>query len=225
MRLLLIEDDVSLQNIVSKRLQAEGYVVDSCLDGEEGYTYAANAQYDCIILDIMLPKLNGFELLKKVRAEGNSSNILLLTAKDSVDDRIAGLNAGADDYLVKPFAFEELLARVRSIMRRQSDQKSDVLMFEDLVMNVSEHTVTRDEIKVALSSKEYALLEYLMRNRGRVLTRTQISDHVWNHEFEYDSNIVDVYIRYLRGKIDKGHEKKLIQTVRGVGYALRREDE
>lgn len=224
MRILFIEDDVSLQNITSKRLKTEGYTVDSCYDGAEGYDYAAGIEYDCIILDIMLPKLNGIQLLRKLRTEGSKSNILLLTAKDSIDDRVAGLNAGADDYLVKPFAFEELLARIRTLMRRQSEIKDNVLTLEDLVMNVSDHIVERGGHKVDLTFKEYALLEYLMRNQGKVLTRTQISDHVWNNEFEYDSNIVDVYIRYLRGKIDKSHDKKLIQTVRGIGYAMRCEE-
>lgn len=224
MRLLLIEDDTALQDIISKRLKAEGYSVDSCLDGESGYDYASGLEYDCVILDIMLPKLSGLEVLKRLRSEGNKSNILLLTAKDSLEDRVAGLNAGADDYLVKPFAFEELLARIRTIMRRTGENRDNLLVLEDLLMNVSEHTVTRAGQRIDLTSKEYALLEYLMRNQGRVLTRTQISDHVWNNEFEYDSNIVDVYIRYLRNKIDKAYAQKLLQTVRGVGYSLRCEE-
>ena len=224
MRLLLIEDDASLQEIVSKRLKAEGYTVDSCTDGESGYAYAAGLSYDCVILDIMLPKLSGLEILKRLRAAGSKANILLLTAKDSIDDRVTGLNAGADDYLVKPFAFEELLARIRTIMRRTGENRENLLALDDLQMNVNDHTVTRAGERIELTSKEYALLEYLMRNPGRVLTRTQISDHVWNNEFAYDSNIVDVYIRYLRNKIDKAHGKKLIQTIRGTGYALRIEE-
>lgn len=171
----------------------------------------------------MLPKLNGIELMKKLRAKGNKSNILILTAKDSIEDRVLGLNAGADDYLVKPFAFDELLARIRVLMRRQGEIKDNILKLEDLVMNVSEHQVTRDGKSILLTSKEYSLLEYLMRNQGRILTRSQISDHVWNNEFEYDSNIVDVYIRYLRGKIDKGYDIKLIHTIRGFGYVMRYE--
>ena len=221
MRLLLIEDDASLQDIITKRLKTEGYTVDSCTDGESGYDWAAGLEYDCVILDIMLPKVNGLDVLKRLRTEGNKSYILLLTAKDSIEDRVAGLNAGADDYLVKPFAFEELLARIRTLMRRQGDNRDNLLTLEDLSMNVSEHTVIRAGEKIDLTFREYALLEYLMRNQGQTLTRTQISDHVWNNEFEYDSNIVDVYIRYLRNKIDKSHTRKLIQTVRGVGYVLR----
>lgn len=221
MRLLFIEDDKSLHDIIVKRLKAEGYIVDSCFNGADGLDYAIGIEYDCIILDIMLPKMNGLEVLKRLRTKGNKSYILLLTAKDSVEDRVAGLNAGADDYLVKPFAFEELLARIRTLMRRQGENRDNLLMLEDLSMNVSEHTVIRAGMKIDLTFKEYALLEYLMRNQGQTLTRTQISDHVWENEFDYDSNIVDVYIRYLRNKIDKSHTRKLIQTVRGVGYALR----
>jgi len=221
MKILVIEDDVSLQNIITKRLHAEGYEVDSCFDGREGFDYADGIVYDCIILDLMLPKLNGIELMKKLREKGNKSNILILTAKDSIEDRVLGLNAGADDYLVKPFAFNELLARIRVLMRRQGEIKENILILEDLKMNVDEHWVTRGEKNILLTSKEYSLLEYLMRNQGRILTRTQISDHVWNNEFEYDSNIVDVYIRYLRGKIDKDFDVKLIHTIRGFGYVMR----
>ena len=221
MKILVIEDDISLQNIITKRLHAEGFEVDSCLDGQEGYDYADGIDYDCIVLDLMLPKLNGIEVMKKLRAKGNKSNILILTAKDSIEDRVRGLNAGADDYLVKPFAFDELLARIRVLMRRQGEIKDNILILEDLKMNVDEHWVTRGEKNILLTSKEYSLLEYLMRNQGRILTRTQISDHVWNNEFEYDSNIVDVYIRYLRGKIDKDFDVKLIHTIRGFGYVMR----
>jgi DNA-binding response OmpR family regulator len=163
--------------------------------------------------------------MKNLRAKGNKSNILILTAKDSIEDRVLGLNAGADDYLVKPFAFDELLARVRVLMRRQGEIKDSILKIEDLQMDVSEHLVTRGNRNIQLTSKEYALLEYLLRNQGRILTRTQIADHVWKNEFEYDSNIVDVYIRYLRGKVDKDFDKKLIHTIRGFGYVMRYEHE
>lgn len=225
LKILVIEDDISLQNIITKRLITEGYQVDSCFDGQTGYEYADGIDYDCIILDLMLPKLNGIELMKNLRAKGNKSNILILTAKDSIEDRVRGLNAGADDYLVKPFAFDELLARVRVLMRRQGEVKDNILKLEDLQMNVSEHLVTRGNKNIQLTSKEYALLEYLLRNQGRILTRTQIADHVWKNEFEYDSNIVDVYIRYLRGKVDKDFDKKLIHTIRGFGYIMRYEHE
>jgi len=225
LKILLIEDDTSLQNIITKRLLTEGYQVDSCFDGQTGFEYADGIDYDCIILDLMLPKLNGIELMKSLRAKGNKSNILILTAKDSIEDRVWGLNAGADDYLVKPFAFDELLARIRVLMRRQGEIKDNILSIEDLQMNVSEHLVTRGNKNIQLTSKEYALLEYLLRNQGRILTRTQIADHVWKNEFEYDSNIVDVYIRYLRGKIDKDFDLKLIHTIRGFGYVMRYENE
>ena len=221
MRLLFVEDDPELQSIISKRLKETGYQVDVCSDGKEGYDYATSQTYDCIILDIMLPKMSGLEVLRTLRKEKNQSYVILLTAMDAVEDRVAGLNAGADDYLVKPFAFEELLARIRTLFRRQNEQVDNLLTYQDISMNVEEHWVTRGSERIELTTKEYALLEYLLHNPGRVLTRTQISDHVWNNEFEYDSNIVDVYIRYLRNKIDKPFEVKLIQTVRGVGYALR----
>lgn len=221
MRFLLIEDDVALQDIITKKLQTEGYSVDTCGDGVSGYDYASSVEYDCIILDIMLPGRNGIDVLRQLRGEGNASYILLLTARDGIEERVAGLDAGADDYLIKPFAFEELLARVRTLMRRQSVIRDSLLSLGDLTMNVSEHTVVRGDKKIDLTAREYALLEYLLRNQGKALTRTQISDHVWNNEFEYDSNIVDVYVRYLRGKIDKPFERKLIQTVRGVGYTIK----
>ena len=225
MRLLLIEDDVALQDIVTKKLKTEGYSVDTCSDGVSGYDYASSAEYDCIILDVMLPERNGIDVLRQLRSEGNASYILLLTARDGIEDRVAGLDAGADDYLIKPFAFEELLARIRTLMRRQSPVRDSALTLGGLTMNISEHTVVRDGKKIDLTAREYALLEYLLRNQGKALTRTQISDHVWNNEFEYDSNIVDVYVRYLRGKVDKDFDQKLIQTVRGVGYTIKCEQD
>lgn len=225
MRILVIEDETSLQAIIAKRLKEEGYLVDCCSDGAEGFDYAEAIEYDCIVLDIMLPKLGGLSLLRRLRAQGSASSVLLLTAKDSIEDRVKGLDAGADDYLVKPFAFDELLARIRALMRRQSESRDSVISLEDLTLNTAEHSVMRGNKRIILTSKEYALLEYLLRNQGLVLTRTQIADHVWNFNFDYESNIVDVYIRYLRGKIDKGFEPKLIQTIRGFGYALRLCDE
>ena len=196
MRILFIEDDRSLQDVISKRLKSEGYVVESCFDGEEGLSFAESCSYDCIILDIMLPKLNGIEVLKKLRSNGNQSNIIILTAKDGISDRVIGLNAGADDYLTKPFEYDELLARIRALMRRYGEIKDNVLTLDNLVMNINDHTVKRGENDISLTSKEYSLLEYLMRNKGQILTRTQIADHVWGFDFEYDSNVVDVYIRY-----------------------------
>ena len=174
MRVLVIEDDAALNGILAKRLAEEGHSVDCCFNGRDGLDYAEAADYDCIVLDWMLPKMDGLTLLRRLQGGGNHANVLLLTAKDSIEDRVAGLDAGADDYLVKPFSFDE-----------------------------------------------YALLEYLLRHQGQTLTRSQISDHVWNFDFDYDSNIVDVYIRYLRNKVDKPFPNKLIHTVRGFGYVMR----
>lgn len=225
MRLLVIEDDKSLNSIITKRLKEDGHTIDSCLDGSSGLDYAQAMEYDCIVLDLMLPKISGIELLKSIRARGNKSRVLILTARDAVEDRVKGLDAGADDYLIKPFAFDELLARIRALARRQGDVKSSILTLADLIMNTNDHSVVRGDKAIVLTSKEYALLEYLLRNRGSILTRSQIIDHVWNFDFDYDSNIVDVYIKYLRGKIDKGFDTKLIHTIRGFGYVMRCGDE
>lgn len=221
MRILVIEDDDALNRIITKRLMEEGHSVDRCFDGRDGLDYAEAAEYDCIILDWMLPKLDGLSLLRKLRGSGNHANVLLLTAKDAVEDRVSGLDAGADDYLVKPFAFDELLARVRALLRRQSEVRNPILRLDDLVMDTAAKTVERGGQKLLLTSKEYALLEYLLRHQGQTLTRSQISDHVWNFDFDYDSNIVDVYIRYLRNKVDRPFPTPLIHTVRGFGYVMR----
>ncbi|MEA4853098.1 MAG: response regulator transcription factor [Christensenella sp.] len=225
MRILIVEDEHSLQNIIVKHLKEEGYLVDGCTDGQSGLDYAIGIDYDCIILDIMLPKMNGLDVLRELRSNGKKAAVLLLTAMDSIEDRVAGLDAGADDYLVKPFSFEELMARVRALLRRQNDTKENILTLADLSMDVAEHKVTRGGQAIILTSKEYALLEYLLRNTGRMVTRSQIMDHVWNYDFDYESNIVDVYIRYLRGKIDRDFEPKLICTIRGYGYVMREENE
>lgn len=221
MRILVIEDDPVLHHILSKRLKEEGHSVDDCYDGEAGFDYADAMQYDCIVLDLMLPKRDGLSLLRDLRSRGNASPVLILTARDAIDDRVAGLDAGADDYLVKPFAFDEFSARVRALLRRGSDTKSAVLSLEDLTLNTTNRKVTRAGQDISLTSTEYALLEYLLRNQGQILTRSQIADHVWNYDFSYDSNVVDVYIRYLRNKIDRAFPTKLIHTIRGTGYTLR----
>ncbi len=225
MRMLLIEDDKALNHILTKRLKEDGHTIDSCYDGASGLDYAAAMEYDCIVLDLMLPKVSGLDILRTIRSQGIKSKVLILTAKDSVDDRVKGLDAGADDYLIKPFSFEELTARIRALVRRQGELISSVLTLSDLTMNTTDHSITRGEKSITLTSKEYALLEYFMRNQGTILTRSQILDHVWNFEFSYDSNIVDVYIKYLRAKIDKEFETKLIHTVRGFGYVMRCDDE
>ncbi|WP_019910937.1 response regulator transcription factor [Paenibacillus sp. HW567] len=224
MRILVIEDDTALHRILSKRLKEVGHSVDGCYDGEEGLNYARALEYDCIILDLMLPKKDGISILRELRSYGNVSPVMVLTAKDSITDRVTGLDAGADDYLTKPFSFEELSARLRALLRRSGDTKEIVLKLADLMLNTATHTVMRAGQSILLTSKEYALLEYLLRNQGHIQTRSQISDHVWNYEFNYDSNIVDVYIRYLRNKVDKDFSAKLIHTIRGFGYVMREEN-
>lgn len=221
MRILLVEDDPSLHRIVVKHLREAGYAVDGCFDGEDGLDYMESTSYDCIILDWMLPKKDGLSVLRAFREHGHTAPVLMLTAKDAISDRVAGLDTGADDYLTKPFALDELLARVRAMLRRSGEQKQTVLSLMDLEMDTVSHTVKRDGQQIHLTSREYALLEYLLRNQNIIQTRSQIADHVWNYDFEYDSNIVDVYIRYLRNKVDKGFQVPLIHTVRGFGYVMK----
>ena len=224
MRLLYVEDEADIRTVIARRLVASGYSVDTCEDGMEALDYLSVTEYDALILDIMLPRLDGLSLLRKLRSQGKTLPVLLLTARDAVEDRVAGLDVGADDYLVKPFAFEELAARVRVLLRRGSvELPSSTLSLEDLTMDLSSHQVTRGEKSIALSAKEYAILEYMLRNRGVVLSRERIEQHVWNYDYEGGSNVVDVYIRYLRKKIDADFDKKLLHTVRGSGYVLRSE--
>lgn len=223
MRLLVVEDEIHLQNIIKKRLVREHYSVDACGDGKEALYYLEMTEYDGVILDIMLPGISGIEVLKQIRKERNHVPVLFLTARDGIPDRVEGLDCGADDYLVKPFAFEELLARIRVMLRRKQEVPTDELTLADLVVDVRSHQVTRAGKPVELSGKEFAVLEYLMRNQGRVLSREQIEHHVWDYDYEGTSNMVDVYIRYLRKKLDEGQEKKLIHTVRGAGYVMREE--
>lgn len=225
MRVLIVEDDESLNKILTKRLKEKGIAVDSCFNGEDGLYYMESIEYDCVILDWMLPKMEGTEILQKYRAAGGQAPVLFLTARDSISDRVLGLDSGADDYLIKPFAFDELFARIRVLTRRIHHENNTVLSLDDLEMNTLAHTVTRSGKLITLTSKEYALLEYLLRNQNMVLTRSQIAEHVWNYDFDYDSNVVDVYIRYLRNKIDKKAITPLIHTVRGYGYVLRIEDD
>ncbi|MDD3334976.1 MAG: response regulator transcription factor [Eubacteriales bacterium] len=225
MRLLVVEDDNALRAILVKRLKADGYAVDDCDNGTDGLEFASCAPYDAVILDIMLPGLNGLEVLSRMRAVHNECAVLLLTAKDTIADRVRGLDLGADDYLVKPFAYDELLARIRALLRKHTQVRSPLLHVAGLSMDTSARTVTRDGRSITLSAKEYAMLEYFMRNAGQVLTRDQIADHVWDNECSFESNLVDVYVRYLRGKIDKDAPQKLLHTVRGTGYVLRGEEE
>ncbi len=223
-RILVVEDEQSLQTIIAKRLAAEGYSVDVASDGEDGLHYAEMVQYDLILLDLMLPKMDGLTVLQKLRDQKCDSLVLILTAKDAIEDKVSGLDAGADDYLAKPFSLEELLARMRSILRRQGVPKENVLTEADLILDTLKKTVIRDDKEIEMTSKEFAILEYLMRNKGHVLSREQIAEHAWNFDFDCDSNIINVYIRYLRGKIDDAFSVKLIHTVRGSGYVLKQKD-
>lgn len=224
MRILVVEDEKNLNQLIVQKLKLEHYTIDSCLDGNDALDYLQCAAYDAIILDIMLPGVNGLELLKQLRNRGDSTPVLLLTAKDSIEDRVTGLDVGADDYLVKPFAFDELLARIRVMIRRNSKGVSNIFTVADLVVDCDARTVKRNNLPITLASKEFAVLECLIRQSGTVLSRERISHHIWNYDYEGGSNVVDVYIRYLRKKIDDGHDVKLIHTVRGVGYVLRMEE-
>ena len=221
MRLLVAEDQKDLNDIITKTLTRNHYTVDSCFDGQEALDYLDMAEYDAVILDIMMPKKNGLEVLKSLRASGSAVPVLLLTARDSVSDRVTGLDAGADDYLVKPFAFEELLARIRVMLRKREGRAQNRCQAADLTVDLDTRTVMRGNIPITLSSKEFSILEYLITNQGIVLSRDRIEQHIWNYDYEGGSNVVDVYIRYLRKKIDDGFEPKLIHTVRGAGYVLR----
>lgn len=221
MRILIADDEHDLLDVTIKRLKSDGFSVDGCENGEDALFYIENTKYDLAVLDIMMPKLDGLTVLRTLRARKNSIPILLLTAKDSINDRVEGLNAGADDYLIKPFAYDELIARIRALLRRHSDEKTDILSVADLTMELSTKKVMRNGIEITLSSKEFSLLEYLMRNKGAVISREQLENHVWDYGFEGGSNIVDVYIRYLRKKIDEPFEVKLIHTIRGMGYTIR----
>ena len=221
MRILVIEDEKKVAEFIRNGLVEEGYAVDAAFDGDAGFELASSGEYDAILLDVMLPRVDGVTLCAGLRAAGCDTPILMLTAKDAVSDKVRGLDAGADDYLTKPFAFEELLARIRALLRKKYQHQATRLAVDDLVLDTATHTVTRAGEAIPLSVKEYALLEYLMRNAGSVLTRTMMSEHVWDISFETFTNVIDVYISYLRNKIDRGRPRALIQTVRGRGYTLR----
>jgi heavy metal response regulator len=222
MRILVIEDEAKIAQFIKRGLKEEGYAVDVADDGEQGHFMLSSNEYDAIILDLMLPKIDGLTLCRTLRKEGNQTPIIMLTAKDTVKDKVKGLDSGADDYLPKPFAFEELLARVRVVLRKKDSRVQTQLKVEDLNMDLLTHKVTRGEREIDLTVKEYALLEYLMRNAGNIVTRTMISEHVWDINFDTFTNVIDVYINYLRNKIDSGTTVKMIHTVRGKGYLLKK---
>lgn len=221
MRILIVEDEKKVAGFIKKGLEEETYAVDVAYDGEEGFHLADMNQYDLIILDLMLPKMDGLEVLTRLRDNKVSTPILLLTAKDAVDDKVTGLNKGADDYLTKPFAFSELLARIRSLLRRGQVETQTELKVGDLCLDMVSHKVSRNGEEIELTGKEYSLLEYFMRNEGKVLTRTMIAEHVWDYNFDTFTNVIDVYVNHLRKKIDKKYPAKLLHTLRGVGYVMR----
>ena len=225
MRILVVEDEVNLNDIIVKKLKLEHYGVDSCFDGKEALDYIFSIEYDVIILDIMLPKLDGFEVLKKIRKQNIKTPVLLLTARDGIEDRVQGLDFGADDYLIKPFAFDELLARIRVLLRRNTNNASNVFTIANLTVNCDSHEVSRDKISIKLSTREFTILEYMIRNKEKVLSREKIEQHIWDYNYEGGTNVVDVYIRYLRKKIDDNFSPKLIHTIRGIGYILKVENE
>jgi heavy metal response regulator len=220
MRVLVVEDEQRLAEFVAKGLTEAGYAVDIAEDGEQALDWVRIADYDLIVLDVMLPKRNGLDVSRTLRARGLKTPILMLTARDAVDDRVRGLDSGADDYLIKPFAFAELLARLRALARREPELTGPVLQIADLTLDTRTREVRRQEQPIELTNKSYAILEYLMRHPHQVLTRTMIGEHVWNFEFDNVTNVIDVHIRHLRRAIDDPFETKLIQTVRGAGYRI-----
>ena len=227
MRILVIEDEKNLNDIIVKKLVLEKYCVDSCFNGNDALDYIFSVEYDVIVSDIMLPGIDGFEILRRIREKEIKTPVLLLTARDGIEDRVKGLDYGADDYLVKPFAFDELMARIRVLLRRNpsssNSNASNIFSIANLTVNCNSHDVFRDKMPIKLSTREFTILEYMIRNKERVLSREQLEQHIWNYDYEGGTNVIDVYIRYLRRKIDKDFEPKLIHTIRGVGYVLKAE--
>ena len=223
MRILVVEDELKMASLLRRGLIEEGHAVDIARTGDDALWMAQAADYDALVLDLMLPTIDGLEVCRRLRANGVWSPVLMLTARDGVEDRVAGLDAGADDYLPKPFSFAELLARLRALMRRGAGERPTVLEVDDLRLDPATHQVWRGDAEVELSGKEFALLETFMRRPGQVLTRDQLLEHVWDYGYENRSNIVDVYVRYLREKVDRPFERESIETVRGVGYRLRQD--
>ncbi len=224
MRILVVEDEKDLNNIITKHLKKNNFSVDSVFNGEEALEYLDYGTYDLIVLDIMLPKVNGYEVIKKLRESKNETAVLMLTARDSIEDKIKGLDLGADDYLIKPFDFGEFLARIRALIRRKYGNTSNTMEIDDLCIDIAKKTVVRAGKNIELTGKEYEVLEYLIQNKGHVLSRDKIRDSVWDYGYEGESNIIDVLIKNIRKKIDIGNSKPLIHTKRGLGYVLK-EDE
>ena len=220
MTILVVEDEVKITRFIKRGLEMEHYTVDTAYDGEEALEKTEINNYDLIILDVMIPKIDGIETCRQIREKKIDTPIIMLTARDTVGDRIKGLDAGADDYLIKPFAFGELVARIRALLRREKSVKSTKLQVGNLILDPSKHEIYREDKEIYLSSKEYRLLDYMMRRPGHVCTRTMIGEHIWGYNFTDESNVIDVYISYLRKKVDSGFQKKLIHTVRDVGYKI-----
>ena len=221
MKILVVEDEKDLNRVITKHLKKNNYSVDSCFDGEQALDYVLYGEYDLIITDIMMPKIDGYELIKQLRVKVNSTPVIMLTAKDSLDDKILGLDSGADDYIVKPFEFDELLARIRVLMRRNYGFATNIIQVDDVVLDISKKQVTRSGESIVLTGKEYEVLEYLFKNKTGIISREQILNHVWDYDYEGASNIIDVIVKNIRKKLDVGSKKPIIHTKRGLGYFVK----
>lgn len=221
MKILVVEDEKDLNRVITKHLKKNNYSVDSCFDGEQALDYVLYGEYDLIITDIMMPKIDGYEFIKQLRVKGNSTPVIMLTAKDSLDDKILGLDSGADDYIVKPFEFDELLARIRVLMRRNYGFATNIIQVDDVVLDISKKQVMRSGESIVLTGKEYEVLEYLFKNKTGIISREQILNHVWDYDYEGASNIIDVIVKNIRKKLDVGSKKPIIHTKRGLGYFVK----
>ena len=221
MKILVVEDEKDLNRVITKHLKKNNYSVDSCFDGEQALDYVLYGEYDLIITDIMMPKIDGYAFIKQLRVKGNSTPVIMLTAKDSLDDKILGLDSGADDYIVKPFEFDELLARIRVLMRRNYEFATNIIQVDDVVLDISKKQVTRSSESIVLTGKEYEVLEYLFKNKTGIISREQILNHVWDYDYEGASNIIDVIVKNIRKKLDVGSKKPIIHTKRGLGYFVK----
>jgi len=221
MKILVVEDEKDLNRVITKHLKKNNYSVDSCFDGEQALDYVLYGEYDLIITDIMMPKIDGYGFIKQLRNDKNSTPVIMLTAKDSLDDKILGLDSGADDYIVKPFEFDELLARIRVLMRRNYGFATNIIQVDDVVLDISKKQVTRSGESIVLTGKEYEVLEYLFKNKTRIISREQILNHVWDYDYEGASNMIDVIVKNIRKKLDVGSKKPIIHTKRGLGYFVK----
>ena len=221
MKILVVEDERDLNRIITKHLKRNNYSVDSCFDGEEALDFVSYSDYDLIITDIMMPNVDGYEFIKRLRESKNNTPVIMLTAKDTLEDKIVGLDSGADDYIVKPFEFDELFVRIRVLMRRNYGLATNVIQVDDIVLDISKKQVTRNGVNIGLTGKEYEVLEYLMKNKESILSRDQILNHVWDYDYDGASNIVDVIIKNIRKKLDNGTDKTIIYTKRGLGYFVK----